>query len=49
MDKERRWRIDLEGWDIIKPEEDAIWDERSADALRIFDYTSPDTSRKPDQ
>ena len=34
--KERRWRDDLEGWDIIKPSSNVSWDERCRGALRIF-------------
>lgn len=36
LKKERRWRDDLEGWDIIKPSSNVSWDERSRGALRIF-------------
>ena len=34
--KERRWRDDMEGWDIIKPSSSVRWDERYRSALRIF-------------
>jgi import inner membrane translocase subunit TIM54 len=34
--KERRWRDDLEGWEIIKPSSNPLWDERLRNALRIF-------------
>ncbi|KAF8798146.1 hypothetical protein BYT27DRAFT_7178702 [Phlegmacium glaucopus] len=36
LKKERRWREDLEGWDIIKPSSNVSWDERCRGALRIF-------------
>ena len=36
LKKERRWRDDLEGWDIIKPSSNVSWDERCRGALRIF-------------
>jgi len=34
--KERRWRDDLEGWEIIKPSTNPLWDERFRNVLRIF-------------
>ena len=36
LKKERRWRDDLHGWDIIKPSSNVSWDERCRGALRIF-------------
>ena len=36
LKKERRWRDDLEGWDIIKPSSNVSWHERCRGALRIF-------------
>ena len=36
MKKEKRWRNDLEGWEIVKPEQDVTWDERFTNALRVF-------------
>ena len=36
LKKERRWRDDLEGWDIVKPSSNVSWDERYRGALRIF-------------
>jgi import inner membrane translocase subunit TIM54 len=36
MKKEKRWRGDLEGWEILKPQREVAWDDRFADALRIF-------------
>ncbi|KDR81751.1 hypothetical protein GALMADRAFT_221622 [Galerina marginata CBS 339.88] len=34
--KERRWRDDLEGWNVINPSHNISWDARLKDALRIF-------------
>ncbi|KAG6851271.1 hypothetical protein H0H93_011707 [Arthromyces matolae] len=34
--KELRWRGDLAGWDIVKPQQKVVWDSRFSDALRIF-------------
>lgn len=36
MKKEQRWRNDLAGWDIVKPEADIVWDDRFMDAMWIF-------------
>ena len=36
LKRERRWRDDLEGWDIVKPSSNVSWDERCRGALRIF-------------
>ena len=36
LKKERRWRDDLEGWNIVKPSNNVSWDERCRGALRIF-------------
>ncbi|KAF8965194.1 inner membrane protein import complex subunit Tim54-domain-containing protein [Flammula alnicola] len=36
LKKERRWRDDVEGWDIIKPSSNVAWDERFRSALRVF-------------
>lgn len=36
LKKETRWRGDLAGWHIIKPETAAAWDERFRGVLRIF-------------
>ncbi|KAG6854739.1 hypothetical protein C0991_002453 [Blastosporella zonata] len=36
MKKELRWRRDVAGWDVIKPQQNVVWDERFQDALRIF-------------
>lgn len=36
LKKERRWRDDVEGWDIIKPTSDVAWDERFRGALQVF-------------
>ncbi|THU88590.1 hypothetical protein K435DRAFT_761697 [Dendrothele bispora CBS 962.96] len=42
MKKEKRWRADLEGWNIVRPDKEVEWDERFRDALRVFD-DPPDT------
>ena len=36
MKKEKRWRRDAAGWEIVKPEKDVAWDERFRHVLRIF-------------
>ncbi|KAG6898257.1 hypothetical protein C0992_000702 [Termitomyces sp. T32_za158] len=36
MKKELRWRHDVAGWDIIKPQQKVVWDDRFRTALRIF-------------
>jgi import inner membrane translocase subunit TIM54 len=36
MKNEQRWRRDLEGWDIVKPTQKVVWDDRFRDSLRIF-------------
>ncbi|KAF9482799.1 hypothetical protein BDN70DRAFT_874596 [Pholiota conissans] len=36
LKKERRWRDDVAGWEIIKPTSNVQWDERLKGALRIF-------------
>jgi import inner membrane translocase subunit TIM54 len=36
MNKEKRWRNDLEGWEIVKPEQEVAWDDKFADALQVF-------------
>ncbi|KAJ7172126.1 inner membrane protein import complex subunit Tim54-domain-containing protein [Mycena filopes] len=36
MKKEKRWRGDLEGWQIIAPGTKVAWDERFRDALSVF-------------
>lgn len=41
MKKEKRWRGDLEGWEIVKPEQDVAWDERFTHALRVFVDSQP--------
>lgn len=42
LNKERRWRNDLVGWTIVKPDTPATWDDRFRNAIRIF--TSPPSS-----
>lgn len=36
LKKEKRWRDDLEGWNIIKPSQNVPWDPRFKDAMRVF-------------
>lgn len=36
MKKELRWRRDVAGWEIVKPTQKVVWDERFRDAIRIF-------------
>jgi mitochondrial import inner membrane translocase subunit TIM54 len=36
MKKEQRWRSDMAGWDIIRPDVPVTWDERFRNALRVF-------------
>lgn len=36
LKKELRWRSDVAGWDIIKPESPVAFDERFNGALEIF-------------
>ncbi|EFI28335.1 mitochondrial import inner membrane translocase subunit TIM54 [Coprinopsis cinerea okayama7 len=42
LKKERRWRNDVESWNLIKPSASVEWDERLRDALRVF--TDPSKS-----
>ncbi|TFK76348.1 hypothetical protein BDN72DRAFT_808764 [Pluteus cervinus] len=36
LKKEQRWRNDLQGWDIVKPSQPVVWDDRFRDSIRIF-------------
>lgn len=36
LKKERRWRDDVNGWNIIKPSTNVVWDPRFKNALRVF-------------
>lgn len=36
MKKELRWRGDLAGWDLIKPEKGVVWDSRFAASMSVF-------------
>jgi len=36
LKKERRWRDDAAGWDIVKPSTSVAWDPRFTEALWIF-------------
>lgn len=47
LKKEMRWRSDLEGWQIVKPQSEVAWDERFRGILRIFD-TPPDDFNEPE-
>ena len=35
MKKEKRWRADLEGWAIVNPDQEVVWDERF-ESLQVF-------------
>lgn len=37
MKKELRWQGDEEGWEIVRPEREVVWDERFRNALRVFE------------
>lgn len=41
MKKELRWAGDLEGWEVVKPDQQIVWDDRFRDALRVFVDPSP--------
>lgn len=36
MKKEKRWRADARGWDIVKQDSEVAYDERFKDVLRMF-------------
>jgi import inner membrane translocase subunit TIM54 len=36
MKKEQRWRGDMAGWDVVRPDAPVAWDERFRNALRVF-------------
>jgi import inner membrane translocase subunit TIM54 len=36
LKKEQRWRDDVEGWDIVRPSSDVVWDEKFLGAFHIF-------------
>jgi import inner membrane translocase subunit TIM54 len=36
LKKEKRWRSDIAGWEIVKPSHDVDWDKRFRGTLRIF-------------
>ncbi|KAJ7217179.1 inner membrane protein import complex subunit Tim54-domain-containing protein [Mycena pura] len=42
MNKEKRWRGDLKGWQIIAPDSKVAWDSRFRDALRVYVDPPPD-------
>ncbi|XP_006457997.1 hypothetical protein AGABI2DRAFT_190382 [Agaricus bisporus var. bisporus H97] len=41
INKERRWRNDLVGWTIVKPNTPAVWDNRFRYAIQIFTGPPP--------
>jgi mitochondrial import inner membrane translocase subunit TIM54 len=45
MKNEQRWRRDLEGWDIVKPTQKVVRDNRFSHSLRIF-IDPPSTTEK---
>lgn len=44
MKKEKRWRGDLEGWQIIAPATKVAWDSRFRDALSVYVDPPPGSS-----
>jgi len=46
VNKERRWRNDLAGWNIVKPSSPAAWNHRFSFAIQIF--TAPSSERECD-
>ncbi|KAJ7632974.1 inner membrane protein import complex subunit Tim54-domain-containing protein [Roridomyces roridus] len=40
LKKEKRWRGDLQGWQIVDPTTKVAWDNRAKDALKVFDEIS---------
>ncbi|KAH9483966.1 Mitochondrial import inner membrane translocase subunit TIM54 [Psilocybe cubensis] len=46
LKKERRWRNDVDGWNIIKPSTSVTWDPRFKNALRVF-VDPPQESTSP--
>ncbi|CAA7271573.1 unnamed protein product [Cyclocybe aegerita] len=49
LKKERRWRDDLAGWEIVKPSSSVAWDERFRDALRVFVDPPQDEFAEPNE
>lgn len=47
LKKERRWRDDVRGWDIIKPSAAVQWDERLRSSLSVFVDPEQDKSDEP--
>ncbi|KAH6918430.1 mitochondrial import inner membrane translocase subunit TIM54 [Coprinopsis sp. MPI-PUGE-AT-0042] len=37
LKKERKWRNDVDSWNLVKPSAPVVWDERFRSALRVFD------------
>ncbi|KAJ7461493.1 inner membrane protein import complex subunit Tim54-domain-containing protein [Mycena latifolia] len=44
LKKEKRWRGDLAGWEIVAPATPVAWDARFEDALRVFVPPPPESS-----
>jgi len=47
LKKERRWRNDVHGWDIIKPPAGVQWDERLRGSLKVFVDPEQDQTDEP--
>ena len=47
LKKERRWRDDVHGWDIVKPSAAVQWDERLRGSLTVFVDPEQDQSDHP--
>jgi import inner membrane translocase subunit TIM54 len=43
LKKELRWRDDVEGWEIVRPEAEVTWDDRFRDTLSVFVDPPPNT------
>jgi len=46
LKKEKRWRSDIAGWEIVKPSHDVDWDKRFRGTLRIFINPDGDGTEK---
>jgi import inner membrane translocase subunit TIM54 len=46
LKKEQRWRRDMEGWNIVKPTQKVVWDDRFRDSLHVF--IDPPSARDKD-
>nr|ASF90220.1 hypothetical protein SPAR02693 [Bartheletia paradoxa] len=47
--KERRWRDEREGWEIVKPDEEVKWDETLEGALRVFEMPGKEAGEEERQ